>query len=234
MKNLDDIADAIEREMDEKDAVRELALKSSRAVIRLAGSVIRGIHRKEDTDKMMEEMRDELMKMLSILDGHPDLYHSGFVENAFIEYSEANIVAAVVKNLPFPTPAQLHVTSSAYLLGMGDAVGEFRRLALNALRDHGDAASAMEYLHIMEAIHNMLMRFDYPEALLSVRRQQDISRSLVEKTSSEITLSVRTLELEHKLNHMIQHIGFGDRKGTGNRTGKTPAKPAHVRKRKKT
>jgi translin len=205
MKALDSIAEQIVREMDEKDAVRELALKSSRAVIRLAGSAIRGTHRKENVDGLMHEMKDELAKMLSVLKGHPDLYYSGFVENAFIEYSEASIVMAVVRKKPLPAPKELGVSSGAYLLGMGDAVGEFRRFALNSLRE-GNIKSAYGYLAVMEEIHNMLMRFDYPDALLSVRRQQDLSRSLVEKTSGEITLSARTHELEKRLNELQKHL----------------------------
>lgn len=205
MKNLDEIAEQIEREMDEKDAIRELALKSSRAVIRLAGSAIRGLHRKENIDDIMSELKDELTKMLSILKGHSDLYYTGFVENAFIEYSEANIVIAVLKKRELPTPKDLGVSSGSFLLGLGDAVGEFRRFALNSLRE-GKINDAFEFLKVMEDIHNTLMRFDYPDALLSVRRQQDLSRSLVEKTSSEITLSARTQQLEKRLNELQKHL----------------------------
>jgi len=201
MKNIDAIAEQIEKEMDEKDAVRELALKSSRAVIRLSGTAIRGMHRKENVEKIMAEVKDELAKMQSVLEGHHDLYFAGFVENALAEYSEASIVISVLKKRPLPTPKELGVSSGAYLQGMGDAVGEFRRFALNSLRE-GRIKDAFSYLGVMEDIHNMLMRFDYPDALLSVRRQQDISRSLVEKTSGEITLSARTKELEKKLNEL--------------------------------
>ena len=223
MDNLDAIAEQIEKEMDEKDAVRELAIKSSRAVIRMAGNAIRGMHRKENVETILGEMRDELSRMLSILKGHPDLAHTGFVENAFIEFSEASIVLSVVTKKSLPTPKELGVTNSGYLQGMGDAVGEFRRFALNSLRD-GKIKDAFEYLKIMDDIHNMLMRFDYPDALLSIRRQQDLSRSLVEKTSGEITLTARTKELEIKLNELKEKIEISNRK-----SGKTKAKP----KRKK-
>ena len=219
MDNLDTIAGQIEKEMDEKDAVRELAIKSSRAVIRMAGNAIRGMHRKENVDTLLGEMRDELSRMLSILKGHPDLAHTGFVENAFIEFSEANIVLSVVRKRTLPTPKELGVTNSGYLQGMGDAVGEFRRFALNSLRD-GRIKDAFDYLKDMDDIHNMLMRFDYPDALLSIRRQQDLSRSLVEKTSGEITLTARTKELETKLNELKDKID-----NIGKKTGKPGGKP---------
>lgn len=223
MQELDAIAELIEREMDEKDAVRELALKSSRAVIRLSGQAIRGMHRGENVDAVMAEVREELSKMISVLKGHPDLYYSGFVENAFGEFSEANIVLAAVKGTTIPGPKELDVSSNAYLQGMGDAVGEFRRFALNALRG-GRVDDAHSFLKLMEDIHNMLMRFDYPDALLAVRRQQDVTRGLVEKTSGEITLSSHTQQLQKRIDEIMKAVGgkgFGAR-GPGKKDGAKP------------
>ena len=58
MNNLDDIAEKIEAEMDEKDEVREVALKSSRSVIRLCSSAIRMIHK--DVEKAGEYLESVL------------------------------------------------------------------------------------------------------------------------------------------------------------------------------
>ena len=44
MKNLPDIIGEIEARLDEKDEVRELALKSSRAIARLSSQAIHGLH----------------------------------------------------------------------------------------------------------------------------------------------------------------------------------------------
>ena len=45
MKNLDRVISKIEAELDEKDQIREVALKSSRVVVRLSGNIIRGLHK---------------------------------------------------------------------------------------------------------------------------------------------------------------------------------------------
>lgn len=195
MKNLRHIADQIEKEMDEKDTVRELALKSSRAIIRLASGAIRGIHCREDVSKMLFEAKEEVAKMNSVLQDHRDLYYSGFVENAFQEYCEVNILYAISKNRELPTPRQLGVTNSSYLLGLGDVVGELRRFSLDSLR-HGKIDDAEKYLEMMEEIYAMLMRFDYPSGLIAVRRVQDVARSLIEKTRGEVAVSVRGKNLE--------------------------------------
>ena len=89
MKDLDEVISEIESRLVEKDEVRELAIKSSRTVARLAGSVIQGMHRGEDVAAGLQETREEVFKLKSLLDGHPDLTHAGFVENAMQEACEA-------------------------------------------------------------------------------------------------------------------------------------------------
>ena len=56
MKNLEKVVSKIEAELDEKDEVREVALKSSRAVIRLSGSILRELHRKEKVSEQFETL----------------------------------------------------------------------------------------------------------------------------------------------------------------------------------
>ncbi len=198
VKNLDDVISEIESRLDEKDEVRELAIKSSRTIARLAGSAIQGMHRGEDSAGALQETREEVFKLRSLLDGHPDLFHAGFVENAMQEACEAFLVHAILKAEPLPTPKECGVTDTAYLLGLGDVVGELRRFALTDLRD-GDVAGASVTLERMERILDALMRFDYPTALVALKRKQDVARSLIEKTRGELAVAARSHELEKKL-----------------------------------
>ena len=142
MKNLDDVISEIESRLDEKDEVRELAIKSSRTMARLAGSAIQGMHRGEDVQPGLQETREEVQKLRSLLDGHPDLIRAGFVENAMQEACEAFLVHAILSSEPLPTPKECGVTDTAYLLGLGDVVGELRRFALTALRGGGVSAGS--------------------------------------------------------------------------------------------
>ncbi len=205
VKNLDDVISEIETRLDEKDEVRELAIKSSRTIARLAGSVIQGMHRSEDVKAALHETREEVLKLKSLLDGHPDLLHSGFVENAMQEACESFFVHAILFGDRFPGPKELGVTDTSYLLGLGDAIGELRRLALSRLRD-GDVPGATRFLEQMERILDALMRFDYPTALVALKRKQDVARSLIEKTHGEIAVAAQGLELAKKLDAVRQKL----------------------------
>jgi translin len=205
MKNLKEIVDEIEKELDEKDTIREITLKSSRAVRRLSTSVILRTHRGENVVELIETAKEEAIKLKGLLQEHPELYHAGFVENALQELCEACIILSILEDRPLPTPRELGVTNSAYLLGLGDVVGELRRFALEALRNN-DVKKACNYLDLMEDIYTTLMRFDYPAAIVPLRRKQDIARSLVEKTRGEMAVAVRENALEKKMEELEKKL----------------------------
>lgn len=205
MKNLQKIVGEIEKELDEKDTIREITLKSSRAVRRLSSSAILGTHRGENVNELIETAKEEASKLRGLLGEHPELYHAGFVENALQELCEASIILSIIEDEPLPSPKELGVTNSAYLLGLGDAVGELRRFSLEALRNN-DVKKACGYLDIMEDIYTTLMRLDYPAAIVPLRRKQDIARSLVEKTRGEIAVAVRESSLEKKMEELEKKL----------------------------
>lgn len=200
-RELEDILSSIEAEMDEKDTVRELALKSSRAIARLSVSAMSGLHRGEDVRSLLEEARDEAFKLRSLLKEHPEIFHSGFVENAHQDITEAAVAHSLFTGGSIPRPRDLAVTSRAYVLGLGDIIGELRRYALERLRE-GQLDGAKEALESMEKIYEGLMRFDYPTALVAIKRKQDIARSLLEKTRGDVAVALRSYELEKKLDEM--------------------------------
>lgn len=205
MQNLNQIVDQIEKNLDDKDAIREVAMKSCRAITRLSKGITQGVHRKEDVDQLFADARNEASRLHSLLQEHPDLLHSGFVENAFQELCECAILLAVINDETLPTPKELSVTDTSYLLGMADAIGEMRRSTLESLRAE-DLEGASLLLEKMERFYEALLRFDYPNALLSIRRKQDIARSLIEKTRGELTVAVRGRVLEKKIDELQNKI----------------------------
>ncbi|MEE9601142.1 MAG: translin family protein [Thermoplasmata archaeon] len=198
---LNGILDDIESEMEEKDTVRELAMKSSRAMARLSVNAIGGLHRDDDVRKLLEEAREEARRLRSLLQEHPDVYYSGFVENAHQEVTEAAIAHSLITDSHLPRPEDLAVTGRAYVLGLGDVVGELRRYALERLKE-GEVKVALEALEAMETIYEGLMRFNYPTALMAIKRKQDIARSLLEKTRGEVVVALRSFELEKRLDEL--------------------------------
>lgn len=198
MSNLDDIVANIQERLDEKDTVREIAIKSSRATTRLASGVVHGIHKKEDVENLMAETMDESQRLKSLLDEHPDIWHSGIVQDALQEVAEAAIVLNITKGLDLPEPDELDIPVTSYLMGFADAIGELRRFALEALRE-GRNDDAVRFLVMMEEMFLILMKFDYPDAIVSIRRKQDIARSVLEKTRGEVAVAVSMRRLETKL-----------------------------------
>lgn len=198
MKNLERVVIRIESELEEKDQIREVALKSCRAVVRLSGNVLKALHRGEDVKKDIEDLKDEVSRLSSLVGDHPDLSTAGFVENALQEYSEVMIVVSILERDDVPSPDEIAVGSVPYLLGLGDTVGELRRFSLDALKK-GDVERANRFLERMEDLFTALMRFDYPDAIVSVRRKQDVARSLLEKTRGEVAVASSAMNLQKKL-----------------------------------
>ena len=58
----------------------------------------------------------------------------------------------------------------------------------------------------MEDIYTALMRFDYPDAIVAVRRKQDIARSLLEKTRGEVAVAASAMNLQGKLEELLKKL----------------------------
>jgi len=203
MKNLEKIVSKIEAELDEKDEVREVALKSSRAVIRISGSILRGLHRKEDVSEQFKELKDEVSRLSGLLTDHPDIAAAGYVETAYQEFAEVGIMISLLEKNDVPSPEELGIKNVPYLLGLADAVGELRRACLDELKS-GDVGRANDLLERMEDIFGELMRFDYPEAILPIKRKQDVVRSLLEKTRGEVAVAASTRNLHARLEEILK------------------------------
>jgi len=198
VKDLDRIVAHLEKDLDEKDRVREASLRAARSITRLASTAIRGMHRAEDVEKELKALRGEVLALGRSLRSHPEFWSGGTVEGALQEASEAAIVHAILRDRPLPGPDEVGVTGAAYVLGLGDSIGELRRLALDRLRV-GALDEANRFVDAMEEMYHALLRFDYPDAIVAVRHKQDVARSLLERTRGELAVATRSAELERKL-----------------------------------
>lgn len=205
MQNLEQIAQRIQDSLEEKDTVREIAIKSSRAIIRMSSGVVHGMHKGVDGEPLLSEAIDEALKLKSILSEHIDIWHSGIVQDALQEVAEAAILNAIVKGQELPDPEHLGMPGTAYLMGMADTIGELRRFSLEALR-RGDTPAAERYLDTMEEMFLVIMGFDYPDAIVSIRRKQDIARSVLEKTRGDVSVSVSVERLQGKMANLEKRL----------------------------
>jgi len=195
---LDKLAKRLDAKLAEKEKVREQVLSISRAMIRTCAESIKLMREGKGYEKLLGEAREAARKLLDITAGHPELYHSGAVENALQELAEAHILSAVLSGKEIPAPEKFDCTPPAFLLGLGDSIGEVRRVAQDALRT-GDLKEAEDSLMVMEELYTALNLFDYPDAIVPVKHKQDVARGLIEKTRGEVAVSVRGRNLEEKI-----------------------------------
>jgi translin len=80
-------------------------------------------------------------------------------------------------------------------------VGELRRGALDFMLE-GNTTKANEYLQHMDQIYDAIMSFDYPSALVPIKKKQDMVRSLIEKTRGELVVS----NCERRINERTQEF----------------------------
>lgn len=199
--NLESIALAVRQSLTAKDKAREAILPLCREAIRHCSESIRAVHR-QDFDKARQlkgAARDVLTQAGQAACPCPELSHGGFFLDAQKEYAEVCLVLALVTHEPLPDPAELGVDSAAYLNGMGEAASELRRYLLDSMR-HGDLSRGEELLSAMDDIYGLLVTIDFPDAVTGgLRRTTDMLRGVLEKTRSDLTLSMVQKSLETRL-----------------------------------
>lgn len=187
-----DLVDEVRSVLDTRFAAREKAITDSRKAIRAAANAIRALHRSDwdDAGKLIEESGGWLAGIVNALDESPELLSHGVVHDAAKEYSEARITQAVLTGEELPSFVELGVDPVPYLHGLGESVGEMRRRMLDLLRaERLEEAEAM--LEQMDDIVDQLAQIDYPDGMTNgLRRTTDVSRSLVERSRSDLTATV--------------------------------------------
>jgi translin len=136
----------------------------------------------------------------------PEMEFLNEVDAAKEEYSEAYIFHELSKGEGFPIPEEMGVSHFSYLLGLGDVPGEFRRSALVALKE-GDIDSAEKHLNNMDFIYNHLVSMEEASILLKgLRRKIDITRSVLERTRSDITAEASRRRLYESMKNLSEKI----------------------------
>lgn len=206
--NFDHLTDEIRDHFERKNQVRDAALAQSRKLTRHAARAIRAIHRDEpDTARQHLSQADQLAKDLCDgLENDPDLYYSGYAQDALKEFCEAHLTVATVSGLDWPSPEDLQVEYATYLNGMSEVIGELRRRIMDLLRD-GHSPEVERLLDVMEDIYDQLVTMDFPDALtFGLRRRTDIARSIIERTQADVTISLRQQQLENKISGLSDQL----------------------------
>lgn len=134
------------------------------------------------------------------------MIYGGMFSAALQEYSEACIFVKLIEEDKFVAPEEIDVPQMDFVLGLADVVGEFRRLALDALRE-GDVAKGEKCLQTMDEIYVELEALDEAYMLVpGLRRKNDVSRRIIESTRGDITQEARRKVLEDRLRSFEQAL----------------------------
>ncbi|HUS16039.1 MAG TPA: haloacid dehalogenase [Chloroflexia bacterium] len=205
---LEGIGEHLLHDLEAKNSAREKALADSRATIRNCAHAVRATHRAEfdGAADLLAQAGSQVAATRTALAAVPDIYWTGYVQDAQKEFAEASIIYAVVAGHPLPQPAALGVEAAPYLNGLGEAAGEMRRYVLDIIRK-GEVDRGEAVLRVMEDIYSLLVTIDYPDAVTNgLRRTTDMVRGVLERTRGDLTFAIQQRTLTAAL---AQHLPAG-------------------------
>jgi translin len=208
MDNLDTIAEEIRARLEETNTARDLTLGRSRELIRLCALAIRATHREEfgQAEQLLDTARTAADAMKADIATHPNLYYTGYTQDALKELAEAHITFAIIQHRRLPIPAELGVETAAYLNGLCEAASELRRRCLDIMR-HGHSTEAERLLTTMDDIYGVLVTMDFPDAITGgLRRSTDALRAVLERTRGDLTNSLRQAHLQAALQALEEKL----------------------------
>jgi translin len=191
----------VKHELTQKEKVWEESHEIMRKITSQSKQAILLSHQKriDEARKNLEHAKDLIAKLRESTKDYPAISYGGMFSAALQEYSEANIFITLIEESRFLTPTEIEVPPVDYVLGLADVVGEYRRLALDALRE-GDVTKGEKCLQIMDEIYVELEALDEAYMLVpGLRRKNDVARRIIESTRGDITQEVRRKSLEDYL-----------------------------------
>lgn len=204
------ISESIRKALMDKNAARDTALNRSRELIRHCSECIRAIQRREweAADAKLAIIKTAADELKAGIAAYPDLYYSGYAQDALKEVVEAHITSAFIRQQPIPTPDELQVDPAAYLNGLAEAATELRRFILDIMRrEDSHSAEAERLLEWMDAVYDQLVTFDFPDAITNnLRRTTDVVRGVLERTRGDLTTSLREQRLQDALRRVEQKL----------------------------
>lgn len=208
MPELSQIIETIRQEYTAKNQVRDTTLNRSRELIRFCALSVRAIHRHDwqDAGQLLATAREAAAVMAADLQQYPDLYHTGYTQDALKELAEAHILFAFVRGEDLPGPAELNMPAAAYLNGLAEAASELRRFILDLIR-RGQPQEGEPYHAAMDDVYSHLITIDFPDSLTGgLRRTTDMLRAVLERTTGDLTVAVRQEQLQAALRSVEEKV----------------------------
>ena len=198
---------SVQKQLVHYDEAREAVLSLSRTATRLAGSSILEIHRgdMEAASNTLRKVEQTLNKIQILANEFSEFKTSSGVVVAFQEYVEAMTLRSFAQSERIPTISELKTDNRSYVLGLLDAVGEFRRMALNCLR-RGEVRKAEKLLGAMEGIYDDLQILEHTSIIPTFRVKMDADRRIIESTRGDVVTEVRRFALEQSVDRLEKRL----------------------------
>jgi len=209
VNHLETTAKRIQADLEARNDARDQALRSSRELTRLCATAIRASHRDEwgTARELLTQAEAIAYGIKETLAPFPDLLFAGYTQDALKELVEAHITLALASGAAIPEPEPLGVGCATYLNGLCEAASEMRRRCLDELR-RGNTVEAERLLTAMDEIYDVLVTFDFPDAITGgLRHRVDQLRGVLERTRGDLTNSLRQDRLVRALEDFEERIG---------------------------
>ncbi len=183
------------------DEARDRAYPKARKARTLSKQSILKLHtgEPEKAQRLISEAANLLTEVRGVGEAFPGIQSSETVVAARQEYAEAAILHSLITLKKYPTPEELGVEETDYVLGLADVPGELRRQALDSLRE-GDLEAAENILETMEEIYLYLVEAEEASMMLKgMRRKLDVARGVTERTRAEVTAEAGRRRLSREL-----------------------------------
>jgi translin len=199
--SLKSLLQEIKQELMQEEEAWEEARENMRKATSLSKQTILLSHQKRlpEAKKQLEKAQELLTNLKAQAERQPAMIYGGMFSAAMQEYSEACIFLELLENARYIKPQEIGAPPVDFVLGLADVIGEFRRRALDALRE-GDVAKGEQCLQTMDEIYVELEALDEAYMLVpGLRRKNDVARRVIESTRGDLTQEVRRKALEDYL-----------------------------------
>lgn len=183
------------------DDAKDRAYPKARKARTLSKQSILMLHKgePEKAERLISDAANLLTEVRGVGEAFPGVQSSETVVAALQEYAEAAILHSLITEKRYPTPEELGVEETDYVLGLADVPGELRRQALDSLRE-SELEAAEGILETMEEIYLYLVEAEEASMMLKgMRRKLDVARGVIEHTRAEVTAEAGRRRLSREL-----------------------------------
>lgn len=169
--------DRIKEDLEDAYQKREKVLKKRRDILPLCQEGVKAIHQGDfqEAERKREKAFELIGKCEEILEDYPVLLDKA-LGKSYQEYAELCIVKSYLEDGELP---EIDVPDRYYLTGLGDAIGELKRYAMDKLGE-GDVEEAEGVEKELEDLYTKFNGFSYPNSMVNnLKRKQDVARKVI-------------------------------------------------------